>query len=430
MEAGDISATREQQIPFLHRVRLRNYKSIAGCDTRLGAFTILVGRNAAGKSNFLDALRFVSDSLQNSLDHALKERTGIDAVRRISTGHPRNFLIELEFWLHVTETMARYSFEVAARRNGAFIVKREQLDVFSPSESRPAPNSPIQQRLNLDVSDVSVASYLVEEGDVRKASIPNMPPAASDRLYLTNAAGLPAFRPAYDALTSMGFYNLNPESIRDLQSPDAGELLRRDGGNLASVIGRLSREEPATLKRVQGYLASIVPGIVGFERKSLGPRETLEFRQKVHGARAPWKFFAATMSDGTLRALGVLVAIAQIARERHPATFVGIEEPETALHPAAAGSLMDALRSGSRRTQIAVTSHSPDLLDYAQLEQDTLLVVQSEEGTSRIAGIDAASREAIKQHLYSAGDLLRMDQLEPDAEQVREQLELFDRETA
>ncbi|HUY34804.1 MAG TPA: AAA family ATPase [Pirellulales bacterium] len=74
--------------PFLSRVRIDNYKSIGKCDVALGSLTVLVGRNGSGKSNFLDALRFVVDGLQTSLDHAIKSRGGVDAVRRRSTGHP------------------------------------------------------------------------------------------------------------------------------------------------------------------------------------------------------------------------------------------------------------------------------------------------------------------------------------------------------
>ena len=120
------------------------------------------------------------------------------------------------------------------------------------------------------------------------------------------------------------------------------------------------------------------------------------------------------MSDGTLRALGALVAVTQLAGSRQPIRFVCIEEPETALHPAAAGALMDALREASVHTQVVITTHSPDLLDELDAGRDTLLIVDAREATSRIAYADAASRAAIQQHLYSPGELLRMDQLQPD----------------
>jgi len=61
---------------FLTRVVLRQYKSIAGCDVRLGPLTCLLGPNGSGKSNFVDALRLVRDALSDSLDNALSRRGG------------------------------------------------------------------------------------------------------------------------------------------------------------------------------------------------------------------------------------------------------------------------------------------------------------------------------------------------------------------
>ena len=212
-EAGPLSSERA---PFLRRIRLRNYKSIGRTDVSLGQLTVLVGRNGSGKSNFLDSLRFVADSLQTSLDHAIKTRGGTDSVRRRSTGHPRNFAITLEVLLPDWQ-VGTYGFEVTARQRGGFLVRREFLHIHSPA-------------------GLLVEHYEVEAGEVRETSVDVVPPASPDRLYLVNAAGLPQFRGVYDALVAMGFYNLNPDVIKELQSPDAGELLHRDGGNIASVI--------------------------------------------------------------------------------------------------------------------------------------------------------------------------------------------------
>src|SRR6266496_1447540 len=84
---------------FLTRVVLRNYKSIAACDVRLGPLMFLVGPNGAGKSNFLDALRFVTDGLRSSLDHAIRDRGGFNEVRRRLGGHSTYFGMRLEFRL-------------------------------------------------------------------------------------------------------------------------------------------------------------------------------------------------------------------------------------------------------------------------------------------------------------------------------------------
>jgi predicted ATPase len=61
-------------VPFITRVRLRNYKSIASCDVRLGPLTILVGPNGSGKSNFLDALAFLARALETTPGEAINER--------------------------------------------------------------------------------------------------------------------------------------------------------------------------------------------------------------------------------------------------------------------------------------------------------------------------------------------------------------------
>ena len=380
---------------LLTRIALRNYKSIAGCDVRPAQLSFLVGPNGSGKSNFLDALRFVADSIRHSLDHALRDRGGINEVRRRSSGHPNHFGIRLEFSL--AEGSGHYAFRVGAKKQGGYEVQQEEcLITGSSAESKPG-------------------FYRIEGGQVTKSTMSTRPAAASDRLYLVNASGLAEFRPVYDAFAGMGFYNLNPEAIRDLQSPDPGELLKRDGSNIASVLSNLASRAPDLKTRIEEYLAKVVPGIDGVDSKSVSHKETLEFRQEVSGANHPWRFFASSMSDGTLRALGVLVALFQGAGNAGQSRrFVGIEEPEGALHPSAAGILTDSLQDASAHAQILVTSHSPDLLDNESIPDESILAVTAEQGETRIGPLDESGRSALRDHLYTAGELMRMDQIRPD----------------
>ena len=176
-------------------------------------------------------------------------------------------------------------------------------------------------------------------------------------------------------------------------------------------------------RRVEEYLATVVPGVHAVDPKAVGPREMLEFKQDVRGSSHPWRFLATNMSDGTLRALGVLVALFQA-----PAGLVAIEEPEVALHPAAAGVLTDSLRDASDHRQVLITSHSPDLLDDASLPDGAIQAVVSEDGDTKIGPLDEAERLALRDHLYTAGELLRMDQLRPDPQATEldvKQLNLF-----
>ncbi len=392
---------------FIKRVVLNNYKSIKECSVSLGSLTFLVGQNGAGKSNFLDALRLVSDGLNTSLEHALRERGGINEVRRRSSGHPTHFGIRLD-WVLPDGSEGFYVFRVGSQKKGGFEVQREECRVSG--------------------RDLEEHFYKVECGEVKASSFSVSPPASKDRLYLVSAAGLPPFRPLYEALSHMGFYNLNPGEIREPQPPDPGEVLKRNGSNLASVLGVLERE--GNLKRIVELLSKVVPGIQNIEVKHVGKKETLEFRQRVGTNKDPWRFMAENMSDGTLRSLGVLTALFQSSKKDGLGVpLVGIEEPETAVHPGAAGILRDGVRAASEMTQVLVTSHSPDLLDDKEIADKNILAVINRDGETRIGPLDDAGKTAIRDRLYTAGELLRLNQMEPDEEflnnMTAHQMELF-----
>lgn len=381
---------------LIRRVVIRNYKSIAACDVELGPLTFLVGPNGSGKSNFLDALRFVSDSLRYSLEHALRDRGGIDEVRRRSAGENENIAIRLEFLLP-DNAEGHYAFEIGGTRNNAAIL-HEECRVGG----------------GLLLAGLRPHFFEVSDGHVHKSFRDLGPARVKDRLYLVSLSGTPAFRPVYDALANMGFYNLNPDVIRDLQPPDPGEILARDGANLPGVLQKLSTRNPRLKARVENYLAQVVPGIRGVDTLALGPRETVEFLQQETEGGQPLRFLAANMSDGTLRAIGVLLALFQSGMDDAAGPLlVGIEEPETALHPAAAEVLIDSLHDASDLRQILVTSHSPDLLDSSSMADGDILVVLAEEGESKIGSLDEVGRSVLRDRLYSAGDLLRMNQLRP-----------------
>jgi predicted ATPase len=392
--------------PFITRTVLRNYKSIGFCDVRLQPLTYLVGANGAGKSNYLDALHLVRDALTGSLDNALNERGGLAEVRRRSSGHPTHFGIRLEFVLKTGQS-GHYAFNIGALPGRGYQVQTEECVIGGIGRG---------------------PFYRVESGALKGSSEATFPAVTSDRLALVAVSGLAVFRPVFDALTAMGFYNLNPKLMRELQKPQDGRLLKPVGENIASVIGHLERVAPETMTTLQEYLQTVVPTVQGVERKQIGPMETLEFRQDVAGATHPWRFLAQNMSDGTLRALGVLTALFQ-GNVDHAPTLIGIEEPETALHPAASAVLRAALARAAQHTQVIVTSHSPDLLDDRQISADALLAVVSEGGETRIAPVDEASRQVMRDQLFSAGELLRMNQLTADpqvlAAQAQDQADLF-----
>jgi predicted ATPase len=395
--------------PFVSSISIRNYKSIARCRVRLGPLTLLVGPNGAGKSNFLDSLRFVADALNTTLEFALRDRGGIQSVRRRSRGHPTHFGIRLD--LHLPDGRAAlYSFKIGAERDGAFSVQREECRIYPAAVE-------------------GEVSFVVEDGKVTASSVDVGRVLERDRLALVTLSGLSEFRAVYDSLRRMGFYNLNPQRIRDLQDPDPGQLLARDGRNLAALVRELGRyDEGRILEQVADHLKAVVPGVLGVEHRSIGPKETIEFRQLVAGDDNPWRFLAENMSDGTLRALGILVAAFQAGPNGRRVSLVGIEEPEVALHPGATEVIAVALLLASRTVQVIATTHSPDLLDHKEIKDDHLLAVSAEKGETVVAPLDAVARSALRDRLYRPGELLAQGQIRPDtaaAEEAARQMPLF-----
>lgn len=385
------------------QVALRNYKSIEQCEIELHPLTVLVGRNGAGKSNIIDALRFVNDSLQNTLEYAIRERGGIAQVRRKSLGErPRHPGVALR--LRLEGAAAEYAFQIAAEGDG-FSVERERCVITQDSGER--------------------VEYDIQRGGLMVWTPPTPAPAGlDDRLLLVSLSGMPQFRPVYDALTRMVFHNLNPAVMKAPQRPDAGEQLARDGHNLASVIKRLQATAPEHLARAVDYLRAIGVPVVRVGHKSVGSLETVELRQEVarNGAISADDFDAITLSDGTIRALGILVSLASANGHagRGP-TLVAIEEPEAALHPAAAGALMDALLEAAGRVQILVSCHSPDLIDHSEVTPEMIRVVLAEQGRTVVGPLSATRQQLLRDHLHTPGELLRLDQLTPDPEELRRQ---------
>ena len=372
------------------RVVIENFLSITACDVRLERLTFLVGRNGSGKSNFLDALRFVSASLRHSIEHAVECRHGIHGVLTRHLDRPDHFGIRLD--CQIGNATVQFGFRIGLVEDFDFGVRREEC------------------RVMFDDSTSEEHRYSVRDGRV-SASFRNPPPASKNRLYLLTVSGFEEFRPVYNALSLMRFYNLRPEAMRGIQVPTSSTILKSDGGNIGRVISRIENGNPRFKRRIEDYLQNIVPDLTGISRKSDHTYSILEFQQQVPGSDQVVTFLAQSMSAGTLRALGVLVALFQCAGSTGP-YLVGIEEPEDGIHPAAAEVLVDSMREASLHAQVIVTSHSADMLDQRGIPAESILAVVADSGGSRIGPLDDAGRSALENHLFTVGELMRIDQLQ------------------
>jgi predicted ATPase len=389
--------------PGIRQVHIKNYKSIGATTVSLSPLCILVGPNGAGKSNFVDALAFVHDCVADSVEFAFTRRGGISAVRRKSGGHPTHIGIRLVIDLGESR-VADYSFEISAETGKSFHISQERCAISGVLEE------PVE--------------FEVKHGEFIR-EIPGLRPRiAPDRLVLFAASAAEEFRPLFDFISGMRFYSIVPGHLRETQEPDRGTYLKRDGSNAAAVLKRIQDERPETYERICRLLAKAVPGIERVEYRAVGKGETLEFRQQVGGAKDPWKFDALNMSDGTLRMLGLLLAVFQPG----PVTAIAVEEPEATVHPAIADLIVEVLRDAAYERQVIMTTHSPDLLDNELFDDEDLRVVTTRGHATSIAPLAEVTREAVRKHLYTTGELLRVDELEPDIEKANEltsQLPMF-----
>jgi predicted ATPase len=394
--------------PFLRRVRVRGYKSIGFCDVGLQPLTILVGRNAAGKSNFLDALAFLRDILIVGVNEASNRHGGYEAIpcRSCPEGSAR---IEIECGYTVSGDAVPwagiYSIEIAFPKKRPAEIRHEHLRLLNG-----------KWWIGYTNNNGQVTCSAADDGPAERDW------KITDRPFLDNYHDTPVPE-FHESLAGIATYNFHPDTIRSVQKPLLGVMLERDGRNLASAIGSLKEIKPDFVQRVRDYLSIIAEEVESFDVVRYGEYETIRFRLRRDGKGPMLEFDAASMSDGSLRALAALVAAFQIHLPTGP-TVVGIEEPETALHPAAMRALVDALDDATQRTQVLLTTHSADLLSSRDVSPGQVLVVRNRGGQTHITPVDPASREIIEKELYSLAELQRMDKLDLDEADLNRQAQL------
>lgn len=393
---------RQRPVPFITRVQLRNYKSIAECDVRLGPLTVLVGPNGAGKSNFIDALAFAGEAVATTPYQAIDARGGLREILRRVPGPTESFSVALEVavpWGPDPEQWARgsYEFEVAPGefdRQRPFEVVHEQCALRWGGQAW---------------------RFRVERGAVEDETLTTAVPAIEpDRLYLQTASVQTTFAPLFAGLRRMQFYRFDLDVLRRPHPQTVGSVLGRRGEHLGDVLGALDADDRGYKRRIDAYLSAAVPEIEGIDRYFAGNYVTVALRAKTGAGGRDVEFGPEAISDGTIRAAGVLAALFQPWVLDGRVRLVGIEEPEIALHPAAAGVLFDALTEASQRVQVVATSQSPDLLDRDDFDVSTVRAVTMEHGLTIIGEVDEASREIAAKKLYTLGELMRSNQLSPD----------------
>ena len=401
----------------LLEVGMKNYKSLRDVTFKPGDLSVLIGPNGAGKSNLCDALDFIGEIYRFGLDDAIAGRGGFERIRfrdNDISGAELSLSIQASLsaidlkpaWKRRTdhpvpaEVLIRHELSIRGQSQDGHIdpyqIAGESIsyDVRPRSTSKPKPLLSLS-RLGSDQTQVSVSAFARE-------SLPMLAELSDDRLHdllrATISAGptrslasvaesliLPIV-PIAATLGTITLHQLAPSPLRAHDVPRPNPRLHRDGSNVASVVAWLKTQEPRLFSTVLNTVSTVMPTLddIDVVHTSL---KGLQLSFQEAGFEHSWR--AEEVSDGTLRTLGLMVAL--IDPNTH---VVVIEEPENSLHSWAIWQFMDACREAVKTKQVILTTHSPALID--QLHPENVWIVSKhdvETAIHRLIDVDPVARD-------------------------------------
>ncbi len=359
----------------------------------LAPFTLLVGPNGSGKSNFVDALVLVSE-LGFDAANAVQRRGGLAAIRRWGVEEGEALEVRVRYG-RSEETFAseyaEHSFSLVPDEGAGWMFQDEVFEVFAHGE---------KGARFTRTADTNWA------GDTVKPLV--LPPTTSVTLYARQVIPWNVIKVSHLQLDLLQMRAPQP-------SGESGKLLE-SGRNIASVLARLRSQEPRSFEFILLAMRRLIPGLEDIFVEEAGGFLILRFSQRQPSGVA--HFSASNMSEGALRALGIIVAAQMVSSAAQPTSspeLLIVEEPEVAIHPGAAALLFEVLKQASQRGSVLVTTHSPELLDAAQDEE--ILVCNYRRGTTRIGPLSTAQRELVREGLFSLSELARSEPLRLEGEE-------------
>ena len=210
-----------------------------------------------------------------------------------------------------------------------------------------------------------------------------------------------------EALRNISVHQFSPQAIRGEPSIGSDERLNRDGSNAGDVLRHIKTRDR---EWIEEHLQAAIPGIRGVKAAARVGRRVIVFQQDGEGGQAN-NFDASMMSDGTVRSLGILLALRQTPRP----SIVLLDEIEDSLHPYARSVLLDAINTASEDFPVVMSTHDPEILSHPTATPDRIRIVQVGSGTSQLYQL----RDEIRSNLrppQTVGRLLRSNALWTEAE--------------
>ena len=346
---------------IISKIELFNWKNFHRCEVGVQERCFVVGANAAGKSNFIDALRFLRDVAKQGggLQTAVRVRGGITKIRCLAAREQSNVKLAIES----SESDSRelcWHYELNFKHTGGGIrenqVKIVSEKVFSGRE----------QRYVLDRS----AETLGEDEETLKYTYLEQPNANKD------------FRVIQQFLQNVEYLNVVPQMVRESASSSySGDKEDYYGRNFLKRLALLNdNTRRSYFRKINEFLKLAVPQLeeLSFVKDEIGVPH-LEARY-VHWRTRGSKQQEMQFSDGTLRLIGFLFALIDSNG------VLLLEEPEINLHPGIVAQFpefiakIQRVKKGGR--QVFITTHSYDILSNEGIApEEVLLLTNSPEGT-------------------------------------------------
>jgi len=352
----------------IETIRLKNFKAFENVELfDIPPFCIVVGANGTGKSTLFDVFGFLKDCLTFNVSSALLSRGGFKEV--VSRGKSNETIhIELQFRLNITgaERLVTYILKIA-QVEGKPSVEREILRYKRGAYGSPYHFLDYKRGIGDAVTNEEDFSKTEEELD-REQQVLDSP----DMLAVKGLGQFQRFKAANAFRQMLENWHVSDFHINLARgSKDAAgyaEHLSVSGDNLQLVANHLYQNQPEKFEEIITKMRDRVPGI-----GDINPEPTADGRLLLKFKDGSFKdpFIDKYVSDGTIKMFAYLVLL----YDPSPHPLLCVEEPENQLYPKLLWELAEEFRSyANRGGQVFVSTHSPDFLNAAQLEEVFWLV--------------------------------------------------------
>ena len=358
--------------PRVEYLKVRNFRALRDIEIKnLTPMTVLLGPNGGGKSTVLDVFAFLAECFESSLRRAWERRGRARELKTRGSASP--VTIEIKYRERPRRPLSTYHLSID-EVDGAPFVAHEWLGWHRGRYGKPF--------RFLEYRNGDGQAIPGKDPDINEQAV-RLPLKSSD-LLAVNALGqfqdYPRVAALRDFIGGWQVPYLPSGSARSLPEAGPHERLAGTGGDLANGIQFLSARHPQRLERILEILRLRVPRI---ERVSTDTMPDGRVRLQIKDAPFDHPVPARFASAGTLKILAHLVLL----HDPEPPPFIGVAEPENFLDPQLLSEVAEECRSASERTQLLVTTHSPNFLD-ALKSKEARLLWRDEHGYTQVQPVD------------------------------------------